>query len=128
MRVRGENMPPNVAPAVDLVFGQRNKLQVAILGVVQHELPGLLQRRRFEQCEIFPLARDDVERAMKALDVLGRDRNDGNVHGQNPAAARTDEIAAAPGADSRFRSLGSDAARPYLAARSLGGSASWGSS
>lgn len=121
-------MPPNVAPADDLAVGQRNQLRVAVLDGVQHEQAGLLQRRRFEQREKFPFARDDVQRAMKALDVLRRNRDDGDIDWRNPAAGRSDQIAAPPatGREQAFGRSGSTR-ELYLAARSLGGSASWGS-
>ena len=74
MGVRGEEMPSNVAPPNDLAFSQSNELRVAAFDGAQHEFASLWQRRRFEKGEIFPLTRDRVERAMKALDVFGRYR------------------------------------------------------
>jgi hypothetical protein len=72
MSVRREVMPPNVAPPGHFALRQGDDMRVAPFEGVEHEFADLRQWRRFEKREIFPLARDRVERPMKALDVFGR--------------------------------------------------------
>ena len=71
MSVRGKVMPANVAPPDDFAFRHGDEMWVALFDGVQHEFADMRQWRRFEKGEIFPLARDRVERAMKALNVFG---------------------------------------------------------
>ena len=73
MSVCGEDMPSDVAPPDDFACRQSDKLRVAAFDVAQHKFADLRQRRRFEKREKFPLSRDRVEGAMKALDMVGRD-------------------------------------------------------
>jgi len=87
MRARRKAVPPNVAPSDDFVFDHRDKLKTAFLDEVHHEFAHLRQRRRFEEREVFSFACDDVERAMKALDVLGACRDNGDIHRRTSRAA-----------------------------------------
>ena len=73
MRMGGEIMASDIAPADDLAFRQSDELRVAAFDVAQHEFARLRQWRRFEKREIFSLARDNIKRAMKTLDIFGRD-------------------------------------------------------
>lgn len=70
MSVRRKAMPTNVTPPDDFIIRQRHELRIAALHAPQHEIAGLRQRARFKKSEIFALAGDNVERAVKALNVL----------------------------------------------------------
>jgi hypothetical protein len=54
-------------------------LRVTASDVVEDKLAGLRQRERFEEGEKFPLARNGIDRTLKALDVFGRYRQNGCV-------------------------------------------------
>jgi hypothetical protein len=69
-------MPADVAPADDLFAAHGNELRIAVCDHTHHELPRLRQGCCFQHGQVFFLPRDEIEGAMKALDVRGSDRFD----------------------------------------------------
>src|SRR6185503_8249237 len=66
----------HVAPADDLVAGERDESGMALAEVVADEGAHFLERRRLEEDEKAPLARHLVQRRPEARDVLLGDRHD----------------------------------------------------
>lgn len=72
----------HIAPADDLAIGRdRDELGMAAPDIVEHERPRRLERRGFQERQISPLPRHDIEGAMKAVDMaLGYRDNFDRVH------------------------------------------------
>jgi hypothetical protein len=65
----------DIAPADDLAGRHRDQLRLALLDIVENEGLRRFERRGFQEREIAPLPRDEVEGSMKAFDMVLRYRN-----------------------------------------------------
>ena len=69
----------DLAPTDDLAERHRDEERVAIGNLLLSIFAKLVQGRRFENVEVSPLARDNVNAVTQTFDVLGRDRRDRDI-------------------------------------------------
>jgi hypothetical protein len=60
----------DIAPADDLPGRHRNQLRITVADIVENERLHRRKRRGFQKREIAPLARDEIEGSLKALDMV----------------------------------------------------------
>lgn len=71
----GMNRPgfgQHIALPDHLAAGQGDQLRITLLDIVENERPGQFQRRRFQEGQIAPFPRDNIEGLMKTLDMILR--------------------------------------------------------
>ena len=76
MGMYGPIMASDVAPTDNLATNNGHEAWIASCDSVHHESSGLIQRRRLEKGQVLSLTRNDIERVMKAFDMLRRYRHD----------------------------------------------------
>ena len=76
MRLGWRVIPADVTPADDITRHHGDQSKIALDPSPEDEVARLLQRRRFQEREVKPLSRDDVERAMETWDQVVGQRPD----------------------------------------------------
>src|SRR5215470_2552921 len=84
MGLNGRALRQHVAPPHHLAVRDRNELRNAPSDIVHDERARAVERRRFEKREILPLARNGIERSVKAFYVFGGNRGDRDGHHGRP--------------------------------------------
>jgi hypothetical protein len=75
MGINRSRVRHDIAPSDDLPARHRDQLRITLPDIVENEGPGLLRRRCFQKRQIAPLTGNEIERSMKAFDMVLRYRN-----------------------------------------------------